>query len=141
MTAALERRLAEALAARPEVLEGYLFGSHARGAARPDSDIDVAVAVDASLLPEAPFGYGASLATDLMRALGSSEVDVVVLNRAPPVLYHRVLAEGRRVWSRDLAATTAREGRALSRYCDYVPQLRKIAAAHAARIDRGEFGR
>jgi len=27
---------------------------------------------------------------------------------------------------RDLAATTAREGRALSRFCDYVPQLAKL---------------
>jgi hypothetical protein len=73
--------------------------------------------------------------------LGRNDVDVVVLNRASPLLYHRVLRDGIRVFARDAPATTTREGRALSRYCDYLPHLRKIDAAHAARIERGRFGR
>ena len=67
-----------------------------------------------------------------MKALGRNDVDVVVLNHAPPLLYHRVLRDGVRVLSRDLRATTTREGYALSRYCDYVPQLAKIEAARRA---------
>ena len=39
----LERRLVHALQARGEVLEAYLFGSHAVGRAQSHSDIDVAV--------------------------------------------------------------------------------------------------
>ena len=39
-------RLTQALVPRAEILEAYLFGSHARGQARPDSDVDVAVYVD-----------------------------------------------------------------------------------------------
>ena len=31
------------LAAQPDVLAAYLFGSYARGDARPDSDVDLAV--------------------------------------------------------------------------------------------------
>jgi hypothetical protein len=76
-----------------------------------------------------------------MRALGSNRVDVVVLNDAPPLLYHRVLRDGLRILSRDLRATTTREGQALSRYCDYVPQLAKIDRAHRARAESGRFGR
>jgi hypothetical protein len=53
-----------------------------------------------------------------MAALGPNEVDVVVLNAAPPMLYHRVLRDGIRVISRGLARTTTRDGQALSRYCD-----------------------
>jgi hypothetical protein len=68
-------------------------------------------------------------------------VDVVLLNDAKPLLYHRVLRDGMRLLSRDARATTVREGRAISRYCDYVPQLHKIAAAHEKRIASGEFGR
>ena len=75
------------------------------------------------------FGYRAHLTTDLMAGLGCNDVDVLILNRAPPVLYHRVLRDGVRVLSRDLAATTTREGQALSRYCDFVPQLAKMEAA------------
>jgi hypothetical protein len=87
------------------------------------------------------FGYVADLSTALIRALKTNRVDVVVLNAAPPLLYHRVLRDGVRVFSRDLRATTTREGRALSRYCDYLPQLAKIDATHRARIAAGRFGR
>jgi predicted nucleotidyltransferase len=129
------------LARRTEILEAYLFGSRARGDASAHSDVDVAVYVDRGLLPDAPFGYVAELTTELIRALGRNDVDVVLLNDAPPLLYHRVLRDGRRLVSRDLADTTRREGYALSRYCDYLPQLRKIAAAQRRRIDGGAFGR
>ena len=135
----LRTALTGALERRPEVLEAYLFGSHATGRAQAHSDVDVAVYV--AKVPDAPFGYEAQLATDLMSALGENRVDVVVLNRAPPLLYHRVLREGVRLLSRDPRATTVREGRALSRYCDYLPQLAKAEAALRARIRGGRFGR
>lgn len=134
---ALHRRLAQ----RPEVLDAYLFGSAGRGDAQPHSDVDVAVYVDPEKVPASPFGYAAELAGDLAGALASDSIDVVVLNSAPPLLYHRVLRDGVRVLSRDLSSTTAREGEALSRYCDYLPQLRKIDAAHARRLAAGLFGR
>lgn len=128
----LANRISEALERRPEVLDGYVFGSHARGEAQAHSDIDVAVYVQESIASHGGYGYAAELATALIAALGNNAVDVVVLNRASPLLYHRVLRDGQRVLSRDLRATTTREGYALSRYCDYVPQLAKIDAAFAA---------
>lgn len=132
LAAALEHRLAEALASRPEVLEAYLFGSHALGRAQPHSDIDVAVYVDstAAVQPSA-YGYAADLTAYLMQRLATDAIDLVLLNQAPPLLYHRVLRDGHRVLSRDLRATTTREGYALSRYYDYVPVLARIDAARA----------
>ena len=128
------------LDARPEILEAYLFGSRARGRRQSLSDVDVAVYIDPTRLPNAPFGYAADLTAALATALRSNAVDVVVLNQAPPLLYHRVLRDGVRLMTRDLAATTTREGRALSRYCDYVPQLRIIDAAHRTRVDGVSVG-
>ena len=133
--------LRERLARRPEILEAYYFGSHARGEAAAHSDLDIAVYVDRERLPPAPFGYAAELTSELMAGLGFDRLDVVVLNDAPPLLYHRVLRDGERLLSRDLAATTTREGRALSRYCDYLPQLRKIDLELARRLADGSFGR
>jgi hypothetical protein len=73
-----------------------------------------------------------------MRALGTNSIDVVILNNSPPLLYHRVLRDGQRLLSRNLQATTVREGRALSRYCDFAPQLARIDAALSTVKPRGE---
>ena len=133
----LTEHLVELLDPREEILEAYLFGSHARGQAQPHSDVDVAVYVDIARADDTGYGYRASLTTDLMAGLGFNDVDVVVLNRAPPLLYHRVLRDGVRLLARDLRATTTREGRALSRYCDFVPQLAKMEAARRSAAGGG----
>lgn len=125
----LAPRLARALATRDEILEAYLFGSQASGRAQPHSDIDVAVYIDPSANPAGPYGRAAELTAHLMDAVNSNDIDVLILNDAPPVLYHRVLRDGNRLFARDLRATTAREGRALSRYCDFLPQMDKVTRA------------
>ena len=71
-----------------------------------------------------------------MVALGTNAIDVVVLNTAPPLLYHRVLRDGVRVLSRDLRATTTRAGQALSRYFDFLPQMEKMDAARRFAADK-----
>ena len=127
-------RIARALAPRAEIQEAYLFGSRARGDAGPLGDIDVAVHVDMAMARAAagPWGYRAGVTSDLMDALETDRVDLAVLNYAPPLLYHRVLRDGARAFSRDLRATTTREGRAISRYCDFVPWMDRMDAAWRA---------
>ena len=137
----LVNALTQALSGRTEIMEAYLFGSQARGTPRPDSDVDVAVYVDPATDLNAGFGIDATITADLMHALGRNDVDVVLLNRADPVLYHRVLQDGVRLLVRDSKATAGREGYALSRYFDFLPQLEKIRRAAQARADRGQFGR
>lgn len=141
MTPTLTMKLRAFLEAREEVLEAYLFGSVAAGSAQAHSDVDVAVYLREPRPPGSAFGYVADLTAALMHVLQSNRVDIVVLNEAPPLLYHRVLRDGARILTRDLRATTTREGQALSRYCDFLPQLEKIDAAHRARTEGGRFGR
>ena len=121
------------------------FSMLRRWIAGADDDTDVSTLIENHIYParlsDAPFGYQAELTTALATVLGNDAVDVVVLNRASPLLYHRVLRDGVRIVARDLAATTTREARALSRYCDFLPQLRKVDAAHRHRIERGNLGR
>ena len=122
-------RLTAVLERRAEVLDAYLFGSLARGDGHAGSDVDVAVYIDEARAEGGAWGYRADLTTDLMGALNTNDVDVVVLNQAPPLLYHRVLRDGIRLLSRDLEATTERAGMALSRYFDFIPQLQKMDVA------------
>lgn len=94
-----------------EVLEAYLFGSHARGGAQSHSDIDVAVYIDEAHEDRSVFGLRAELSTLLIAGLRDNGVDLLILNHASPVLYYHVLRDGVHVFSPDLANTTTREGR------------------------------
>ena len=91
----LVARLQRALEPRREILEAYLFGSRARGDDHGNSDIDVAVYVDMERAQAGQWGYEAELIDGSDgTALGTNDIDVVLLNRAPPLLYHRVLRDG-----------------------------------------------
>jgi len=91
------RRLAGALALRPEIVFAYLHGSFAAGL--PHRDIDVA----AYLAPEAaaadPFDYAVDLALALTRVV-NQVVDVQILNGAPLGFQHAVL-QGEAILVRD----------------------------------------
>ncbi len=81
-------RIADLLESRQEVLEAYLFGSHARGGAQPHSDIDVAVYIDDAHEDRSVFGLRAELSTLLIEGLRENGVDLLVLNHAIDVATH-----------------------------------------------------
>ena len=62
-----------------------LIGSQARGDPGPLSDVDIAVWHDPGLEPSARLQLQLRLAAEGGSALGTDEVDVVMLNRAPAV--------------------------------------------------------
>ena len=69
----------------------YLFGSQARRDVGKLSDIDVAV----YLHDEAdPFLYQLKLTEAIVKATGTHRVDMVILNRAIPLLRHQVVKTG-----------------------------------------------
>ena len=51
----------------------------------------------------------------IIAGLHFNDIDLLVLNHAPPVLYYHVLRDGIRVLARDLMETTTREGRAIAK--------------------------
>jgi predicted nucleotidyltransferase len=91
-----EERLAHALASVRGVRLAYLFGSRARGRNRSDSDFDVAILVDDSLLAgtDDRATLIRRLADRLGREVSSAHLDLVILNSAPVLLRHRVLRDG-----------------------------------------------
>lgn len=97
---AIEAAVREVAATQPALAAAAIFGSHARGTARADSDLDLAVLV----------GEGAEvdrrrlqsrLASDLAHLAAGGRVDVVFLDEAPVLLRQRVLQQGRLVLCRD----------------------------------------
>jgi len=120
---AASRAVARSVARRPEIQAAYIFGSVAQGRARPDSDIDIAVLL-ARRVPDArALRYRLRLAADLGAALRRSDVQVIVLNDAPPLLAHRVLSRGVLVYERARAARVRYQVQTAQRYADLVPTL------------------
>jgi len=104
-----------------DVLAAYVFGSTARGRRRSSSDVDVGVLL-AGDPPRTLSGLKLGLEGDLERRLGVP-VQVVVLNRAPPDLVHRVLRDGRLAVDRDPGARIRFEVAARREYLDLRPYL------------------
>lgn len=118
----LRHTLTEALAREPGIVAAWLFGSRARGTARPDSDVDVAVLVDAgTFVAEDAWGLEATLSA----AVGA-EVQVVVVNRVGADLFRRVLRDGVLLLDRDPAARIRFEVRKRNEYFDMTPIWRAI---------------
>ena len=85
------------IGAREAIRASYLFGSRRRGGGSPQSDVDLAIQTDDTFTEEDLF----DLRLDLSRAIGSSRIDVVWLNRADPVIAFEVIQTGRCLLYRD----------------------------------------
>jgi predicted nucleotidyltransferase len=105
----------------------YMYGSVARGEARGTSDIDVAV-LYAQEPPPLLDSLGLELGSTLERLLGKP-VDLVILNRAPLDLIHRVLRDGVLVYESDPSSRIRFEVQARSAYFDLLPYLRQYRHA------------
>lgn len=111
----LVERLGGVLREQEDVRLAFLFGSRARGRARPDSDVDVGVLLDDGLARTDRGATIRRIAARLGRVVSSTLVDLVVLNDAPALLRHRVLRDGVVLFQRSpeervrFAVTTIRE--------------------------------
>jgi predicted nucleotidyltransferase len=85
------------------VASAYLFGSHAEGRAHRESDVDVGVLLlwDRHPTPDDRFDMRVRLGTDLIAVTHCNEVDVVILNGAPPLLGRKIIYDGIRVFLGD----------------------------------------
>lgn len=117
----LVTRLQASLADHPEVAAAWLFGSQARGTARPDSDLDLGLLFREDPPPTLA-GLRFDLRDELTEKLGR-QVDLVVLNAAPVDLIHRVLRDGLLLVENDRQRRVHFEVKARREYFDLLPVL------------------
>jgi predicted nucleotidyltransferase len=136
---ALER-LARALD-HDGVLAASLIGSQARGSAGPLADVDIAVWHEPGLDSAARLQLRLALTSAAAKALGTDEIDVVLLNEATPLMRHRAIRDGRRLLERDRKTRVSLETRAIVEYLDTIPLRAELARGQRHRIREGRFGR
>jgi uncharacterized protein len=133
-------RLSHALD-RDGVVAAMLIGSQARGTSGPLSDVDIAVWHDPGLDPRGRFDLQLSLVQGAGSALGTDEIDVVMLNQAPPLLRHRAIRDGKRLVERDRDERVRLETRAILEYLDTAPLRAELGRGVRRRMEEGRFGR
>ena len=106
---------------RPEIIVSYLLGSQGSGTGSPLSDIDIGILVDKIMAVEKTYGYRAELSAELISCLKNNQVDVVILNEAPPLLAHRVVRDGIILHCKSESERTAFEVKTFQQYVDTAP--------------------
>lgn len=120
----------ESILGRAGVRFAYLFGSRAAGAARSDSDADIAIMPGREL----PLLERERLAGELARTLEVADVDLVLLDRVRLELRGRAVQQGRLIYSADEPARVDFQVRTLSEYLDFLPTLRELQASYLAHV-------
>jgi uncharacterized protein len=134
------RPLQDYLRQQGDVVVAYLFGSAARGQMTPMSDVDVAVLLDAPPDNELLIERQLALLTDLERMV-EPELQIVLLNHAPPLLAYEVVREGVLLHERSSPERVAFQVRAMKEYFDIQPMLARQDKALRRQIQEVGLGR
>ncbi|MDE3091325.1 MAG: nucleotidyltransferase domain-containing protein, partial [Chloroflexota bacterium] len=114
-------KLAQFFAQQPDVVVAYLFGSVAKGTARPQSDVDVAVLFDARLDRFARADRFLDLLGRIPSELSTHEFDLRLLNDTTPVFLAQVIGSGEPIYARSRREQIDFEVRAMTEYIDTQP--------------------
>lgn len=125
----------------PEVVAVYLFGSAARGTRRKRSDVDIAVLTRARGTSHRRSRSLVEYVQAACDALGTDNVDVVLLHRAPIALRHEVFREGKPLLVRDPEVLTGFRVESSREYLDTIPLRRTYEEAFFRRVRRNGFAR
>lgn len=113
----------------------YLFGSEAKKKGNKESDVDIAILCESSSVPD----FHSKI--EIQEALSSrlkKEVDVVVLNKANPILKHQVLKYGELLLNNNPSLVNTFIVRSLMEYDD----IKRVRAPIEKNILKGRiYGR
>ncbi len=133
--AELDAAIATVLGKFPEVSAAWLFGSEARGEARPGSDVDIALLFNKRGITALDvYELLGRIAAHLESVAPGRRIDLVLIEPQGPVLQHRVLSEGRLVHDADTKRRVDFESDAMVRYFDFAPLYERVRRQAASEL-------
>ncbi|MBN1250065.1 MAG: nucleotidyltransferase domain-containing protein [Anaerolineae bacterium] len=131
--------LAAYFAAVGDVSLAYLFGSFARDEAWAFSDVDIAVLLKPQTGRRACLEARLRIAAEVADIVSTEDVDVLILNEAPPALAYAVLRDGVLLFCRDPETRIDFHVRTVNAYLDFKPILERHERAILESARRGEL--
>ena len=128
------KQLDNFFSSKREVLAVYLFGSWASGKSKKNSDADVAILLSPSAAKKA-FNFQMRWQEDLARILGTN-VDLVILNEADPLLKFQVYSKGLPAHIKMSASAEKHKWRAICEYWDWIPSQRILEKTALTRMEK-----
>jgi predicted nucleotidyltransferase len=111
--------LRQVLADDPRIAYALLFGSRALATAHESSDLDVAIACrEGVTMGTRELG---DLVSALERAADGRQVDLLLIDEAPPPVAYRAFRDGVVLVENDHRALASRKARAILEYLDFRP--------------------
>ena len=94
MSTLLQNKIKDFFQSKPGIVALYLFGSEAKGKATSTSDVDVAALYEFKSMPDPleAIEIRSELESKLHR-----EVDLIIFNKANPILKHQIFKKGTRL--------------------------------------------
>ena len=134
--ALLDRAIGSVLGKYPEIAAAWLFGSEARGDARPTSDIDVALLFEQrGTTALEVYELLGRIAAQLENVAPGRRIDLVLMEQQGPIFQHRVLDEGRLVHDANPRRRVDFESDAMVRYLDFEPLHRQVCRRAKAGLE------
>lgn len=116
MSSDLAAKICKLLEKDHDISTIYLFGSHAKAIANATSDVDVAILYDSTCVPDAQAVL--ALQEKLAGHLQVERVDLVVLNRANPILKYQIFRYGQCLLNRNPRHQRSFLVRTMTEYAD-----------------------
>jgi hypothetical protein len=121
-----------------EVKFVYVFGSYGRGEVHPLSDFDLAIYL--GLEENKYFDKKLEIFGIVSRLLDTDEIDIVILNQAPPTLVVEILRTARLLFSKDEVLRAEFELKNIAQFMD-TAWLREYSQKELIkRIEEGRYG-
>jgi len=111
------------LFASKDITIAYLFGSHAEGTAVSSSDIDLAVLLPHNKSSSSEFYL--QLITDIKNAIETDRFDLLLLNKASPLIKYEVVRSGIAIYARSEKEQEHFEMKTRQKYLD-TAYLRRV---------------
>lgn len=133
----IAERVRGVLSSFPQVAGAYLYGS-ILGDCRPDSDIDLALILEAGIKPDGPEGDRLEAEISMqLPPIGGHSFDLFIINPEKPLFAFKPISQGKLIYSRNQDRVTDVIEYVSRRYADLYPRYRQAMEEIFAEVVSG----